>query len=95
VDKNEAFILSGFIEAHDTRFRKTRVYPLFQVPGQSTTFVVEASGDTEEPQLFESIPTYVKESLSTSPNLSFITELKQLLLGIKQSKLTLPAFSEI
>ena len=80
-------MLSTFIDAHDDRFRNTCAYPLFQVLGQTSTFVVEAQYSGEEPELYGTIPAYVHDALRSDPDLPFILDLKQWLLTIKEDRL--------
>jgi hypothetical protein len=89
VNRDEASALSGFIDTHDHHFRTTSTYPLFQVLGQPSTFVVEAEVEDAEPELFATIPTYVYDALQRDPDLRFILDLKQWLLTIKRHR-TMP-----
>ncbi len=86
VNRREACTLSSFIDAHDKRFRHTSTYPLFQVLGQTSTFVVEAERKDAEPELYGTIPSYVYDALGRAPDLRFILDLKQWLLTLKQSQ---------
>jgi hypothetical protein len=86
MDRREADDLSSFIDAYDQRFRNTCAYPLFQVPGQTSTFVVEAVPDAAEPELYGTIPSYVQDALRRDPDLRFILILKQWLMTLKQDR---------
>lgn len=86
MDRNEAFGLCDFIDGHDNRFRNTYAYPLLLVLGQTSTFVVEADRESDEPELYGTIPTYVYDALQHDPDLEFIQDLKQWLLTMKRHR---------